>query len=203
VGKKEQFQKILNLNTWPDEMPQRDVLEHGWLSAENKRNLAGILHEIDEPLVVEIGTWLGLTTKYLLDLRKDLRIITIDSFRGSKEHHKNQEWKKILDAGLMKQAQRNLWDYRKRCCILKKWSILGLQYLLSNKIKPDLIFIDGSHSIIDVYLDIILSMVFFKYAIICGDDIKWPGVRAALSKIQKEQNISSIYENGSFWRIFR
>jgi len=184
-------------------MPQRNVLEHGWLSEENKRNLAGILQDIDEPLVIEIGTWLGLTTKYMLDLRKDLRIITIDSFRGSEEHHKNQEWKKILDAGLMKQAQRNLWDYRKRCCILKRWSVLGLQYLLSNKIKPDLIFIDGSHSIIDVYLDIILSMVFFKDAIICGDDVNWPGVRAALSKIQKEENISSIYENGSFWRIFR
>jgi len=106
VGKKEQFQKILEQNPWPDEIPQRDVLEHGWLSEENKRNLAGILQEIDEPLVIEIGTWLGLTTKYLLDLRKDLRIITIDSFLGSKEHQKNQEWKKILDAGLMKQAQR-------------------------------------------------------------------------------------------------
>jgi len=78
-----------------------------------------------------------------------------------------------------------------------------LQYLLLNQVKPDLIYIDGSHEYNDVYNDIMVSMLFYEYVIICGDDVNWPGVRAALSKIQKEENISSIYENGSFWRIFR
>ena len=203
MGKKEQFQKILEQNPWPDEMPQRNVLEHGWLSEENKRNLAGILQEIDEPLVVEIGTWLGMTTKYLLDLRKDLRIITIDMFEGSKEHLENPEWKAILDAGLMEQAQRNLWGYRKRCCIIKNWSGLGLQYLSSKQIKPNLIYIDGSHEYNYVYTDIVLSLIFFKDAIVCGDDVNWPGVKRALVDIREYEDITSIYENGSFWRIFR
>jgi len=184
-------------------MPERDYFMHGWLSEENKRNLAGILADFENPLVFEIGTWLGMSAKFMLDLRKDLKLVTIDSFEGSEEHFKNKEWRQILKIGLQEGAQRNLWNYQKRCCILENYSIYGLIELFREGVWPDLIYIDGSHVFIDVYMDISLSLLFFKKAIVCGDDVNLPSVRAALSKIQKEENISSVYENGSFWRIFR
>ena len=202
MDKKEQFEEILKQYPWPEKIPDRDYFMHGWLSVENKQNLKGLLNNIENPLVVEIGTWLGMSAKFMLDLNPELRIITVDTFEGSKEHFENPEWKAIFDMGLEGQAIRNLWEYKNRCCIYKADSLRALHVLYLDNIKPDLIYIDGAHEFFEVYREIEMSISLFKSSV-CGDDAVWPSVQKALDTIEEKENISGIYQNDSFWRIVK
>ena len=200
---RKQFKDLLKANPWPHECPNIDVLDHGWLAQENRDNLKGLLIDINEPLVIELGTWVGKSAKFMLDLNDDLRIVTIDTFRGSPELLSNPEFVKMIDSGLKPQAQRNLFDYRKRCCILELQSHVGLIRLYRNGLKPDLIYIDASHEYSNALRDMKLALEFFPDAIVCGDDSNFPGVARALCHIEDNYDIKGIFENGAFWRIVR
>ena len=203
MTKNRQFHKILKQNPWPKTYSKQDVFEHGWMSDENKENLTGLLRGIKNPLVIEIGTWLGMSAKFMLGIREDLHLITIDTFLGSKEIIENPEWKLILDSGLKEQAIRNLWDYRKRCCVIERPSQIALTSLSMNNIKPDLIYIDGSHEYADVSIDLSYSLDFFDKAVVCGDDANWPGVYRAVNEIEDSPGNQCIYTDGSFWEVIR
>ena len=194
--------KIKEQYHWPKECPKRDYFMHGWLGEANKRRLTEALEEIENPVVLEIGCWLGKSAEFFLLLNPNLKLVTVDAFEGSKELEADREAQEIISAGLYEQAVRNLWLYKNRTVIVKQKSVVALKELSDFGLKPDLIYIDGSHQYRDALSDIKMSLDFFKDAIVCGDDARRFDLPRVLDEIEKEYNVI-IYGDNDFWMIER
>ena len=196
----QKWKSLRKFYPWPIDKPQGKKNFHGWLAEDNKTELTKIIKSFEAPLVLEIGTWLGLSARFFLKGTK-CKVITVDHFKGSREHHENPEWKAILDNGLEQQARINLVNFQSRCLIVNGISSQVLPELFRLQIQPDIVYIDGSHELDAVYTDIAQSISFFDTAIICGDDGNMPGVKKALSAILDENENYSLEMKGGFWRI--
>lgn len=191
------FEKIAKDNQWP-EMPDRPYFMHGWHRHENKEEMQRLLFGVKNPLIVELGCWLGLSAKWFLETFQDANVITVDTFEGSIELLPDENAQEIIANGLYDQAVRNLYEYKDRLVILQMRSVDGIKYLHGQGINPDLVYIDASHQYEDARNDIKYSLECFPNAIICGDDFKWYSVKRALREFDDNYD---IYNNESFWWI--
>ena len=182
------------------ECPDREYKMHGWLNDENKKRLKELLSDFEKPVVLEIGCWLGMSAEYMLKLNDKLQLITIDIFKESKDFKYFEDLIEIINSGLYEQAVRNLWKYKDRLVIMPKKSENAIRELWYADLKPDLIYIDGSHQYEDVMSDIALSHTYFKNAIICGDDTNIFSVKKALRDFEM-LNRKKVYMDNNFWII--
>ncbi|KZL05192.1 hypothetical protein PsAD26_04631 [Pseudovibrio sp. Ad26] len=68
-------------------------------------------------------------------------------------------------------------------------SSTALRVLAARGLQFDLIYIDGSHDYIDVYIDLVLSTkLLTKHGVLLGDDFQNSNVRAAVMDYSKEVN---------------
>lgn len=56
---------------WPDERPEVPRVMHGWLHRGNERLLRRLIAERQPRAIVELGSWLGLSTSLLLQASQD------------------------------------------------------------------------------------------------------------------------------------
>lgn len=132
--------------------------------------------------IVEIGSWFGKSTKYLIDKvnesNKELNIITIDTFRGSQNEDIHTE---IVENGSIYQDFYQNVD-SPHITIIKETSYEASKLFTNGSI--DYLMIDGDHSYKSVKEDI--QNYFYKIkpgGIISGDDYKaFEGVRNAVDE---------------------
>lgn len=172
---------------------------HGWFNKKNQEMLKIIIAEKKPKIVIEIGSWLGASTRLIAQTISDESIVyAIDTWKGSNEPaHLNDP--RVKDNRLFHIFLSNV-----------------IQTNLQNKIIPirmtsmeayaafdgyaDLIYIDGSHLEEDVYMDI--TKWYEKLAlngVICGDDWQsWPSVTKAVERAARTLK-KIIKSHGTFW----
>jgi len=116
--------------------------------------------------ILEIGSFEGRSTLFLLNFFKNSKITSVDTFKGSDEH-KNMKMNKIEN-----NFDYNLNNYKNR---LIKFKGTSKKFFKSNKIKKyNIAYIDGSHKFDDVYFD---ACKAYKNIVIGGiiifDDYLW------------------------------
>jgi SAM-dependent methyltransferase len=138
-----------------------------------------IINNIPEnEMIIEIGSYYGRSTAYLLELakksQKNISIVSIDTFMGSKEHTETNfynDFKKNID---------NL-DEKYPLTVLKGESSRLADFFPDNSVYA--IMIDASHEYEDVKTDIIKWIPKVKKGgTLCGDDYDWEGVTKAVSE---------------------
>ena len=127
-------------------------------------------------LVVEVGSWVGLSTRFIADRAPNAVVIAIDHWCGSPEHQRNPSWKAMLP-GLYETFLALCWDYRGRIIPLSMTAIQGIHAVAGQGLQPDLIYVDGEHSYEAVSGEIELIRHSFPRATIVGDDYDWPRCR--------------------------
>jgi len=193
---------ILENYPWPNECPRRDYSMHGWVSWEVKFGLSQLIRGFNAPLILEVGTWCGMSAEFMLQQNENASLITVDTFEGSKEHSENAKWRQILDSGLYEQAVRNLWLFKDRLAILKMTSIEGMLTVEAYGVKPDIVYIDASHKYQDVKQDIETALDCFPGSVICGDDYEWRDVQLAVNQVVGQKAFKFVVDK-AFWRIER
>ncbi|APE44431.1 hypothetical protein BOO69_14185 [Sulfitobacter alexandrii] len=141
--------------------------------------------------MVEIGCFLGGSSRHWLNAKPDLELIGVDPWNGNwaeyvegmsthptmsrhVEHLSDRELERIV--GLLREygnypvALNNLRAYKDRFYPLRLSSPEALYYLHRRKICPDLIYIDAFKHEIDLQI----AHHLFPDAILCGDDWLWP-----------------------------
>jgi hypothetical protein len=194
----ERLRALAQAFPWPAERPAvgPPPAHLGWLDEGVKRLLTDALSG-DARLVVELGAWLGMSTRFLADAA----VVTVDHWRGSPEHQARPEWRALLPA-LYETFQALCWGYRDRIIPLRMTTLAGLRLLADRGLSPDLIYIDAEHSYEAVLSELELAGRLFPSAEVVGDDYPHPPVRAAVEEFARRRNLL-VRAEGNGWKLVR
>jgi predicted O-methyltransferase YrrM len=169
-------------------------------------------------MILEIGSWLGASIlSWLKETDSEVKLVALDTWLGSLEHLSNQfpkgEWKRdTLEPRL---GRANFYDQflkviqsnklLHRIYPLSATSRHGLMFLYQMKQKFDVIYIDASHELVDVYLDLVASIPVLQEVgddtsggVLCGDDYLWPEVAQAVNTFAKSKSVKVFVKNNSW-----
>jgi len=166
---------------WPAEVPDAPWTEHGWCKGDNVRYFGQFLSDRAE-CVIELGSWLGLSARHILRLAPNAKLICIDHWKGSIEHHDIRRHNTLhLLPNLYERFIKRMWEYRERVIPMRQATAKALPELAGLGFKPDLIYIDASHDSESVAIDVRISRRLFPEAQIMGDDWGNEQVRIGLA----------------------
>lgn len=182
---------------WPEEKPDIPFDPQGWLGDDDKRMLRRMLN-VKTECVIEIGSWLGKSTRFILEHAPRATVYAIDTWEGSPEHHDKPQWREKL-ATLYDSFLSNCWQYRARLVPLRVKSQFGLDVLASHGVAPDVVFIDGAHDFDSVLGDVALAYSLFPNARICGDDFEHGGVGRAVRRVCSTYGLKFDRIGNAWW----
>lgn len=169
--------------------------EHGWFS--NANQLKAIIKEKSPRVVIEVGSWLGLSTRFIASqLPRGGIVYAIDTWKGSPNESVH-----MADPRLPYLYQLFLSNVKHAKLTRKIIPIRmeSLEAATALNVKADLIYIDASHNTSSVIQDI---MNWYPHlnenGILCGDDWLWRSVKKAVIHcaplLNKKENV-----NHNFW----
>jgi len=136
---------------------------------------AELLHPLrQKPVrILEIGSWEGRSALFFLSYLPRSRIVCIDTFAGSVEHHLDPYFAELAPKAEF-QFDSNLAALADRIEKIKGSSTRVLPELGIAGRRFDLAYIDGSHMAADVYSDAILTWPMMEPGgIVIFDDYEW------------------------------
>ena len=184
---------------WPEHRPEVEVprTNPGWFADGARSVLARELTE-ETSLVIELGAWLGLSTRYIADCAPNAVVVTVDHWQGSREHQSRTEYQSLLPR-LYETFLMLSWKYRDRIIPVRDTTVSGLQLVANVGVSPDLIFVDADHRYDSVLADIETAHRLFPDAMLVGDDYDADTVRAAAEDFASGHKMT-VEPVGSGWR---
>lgn len=149
----------------------------GWLPEENVELLRRLIVDNDVQSVIEVGAFVGKSTAFFASLVDE--VISIEPFDGPERSpylkKAMRQWPRL--------TQRQVYDNHLRDfdnITTFETTSLNAAITLPN-LTADLIYLDGSHELVDVKADLELWAPRAN-KVICGDDYSswWPGVVEAV-----------------------
>lgn len=165
---------------WPDACPNVPDNPDGWFCGENRAVLQRRIGDAD--IVLELGAWLGLSTRFLVDHCPGT-VITIDHWKGSSEHKGRPEL-----ATLWETFVKNSWSRRGRLIPVKADVIAGMREIHSLGITPKVVYVDAAHEADAVPVHLTTVIELWPDAAIIGDDWTWDSVRAGVFRVLSSVN---------------
>jgi hypothetical protein len=205
---------------WPLTPHDINVNMHGWFRPGNVETLSHLIQP-EHKCIIELGSWLGVSTVKLLQLAPKALLFAVDIwsneyFLSDSHYDKNNEtFRNILEGPpIYHQFLANTKKYQVRKITenedatdgkehvkyeglvpMKIPSTEALPKLKNLQIEPDLIYIDASHHYEFVVQDVTMCLELFPNAMLVGDDWDNMDVRRAVQHVAHRHN-KSIYVNG-------
>ena len=201
-----------------DITPYKDSLEPGSMPADGLYEKWIQLYKPN--LIVEVGSFLGYSAikmaKEIKRLNMNSKIICVDTWLGSPEHYRMYKSKadvrigyefgyptlyyKFISSVIQNDVQDIIIPFPYPSSVAYKI----LQRVFNEiEIKPEFIFLDGSHEEHDVYMDLYYYyQLLNEGGVLWGDDYGWEGVHKSLSKFSNENSIPhTVLQNKVHWFI--
>lgn len=187
---------------FPKEKPNRKFDPRGWFDKSAEEVLFKFLNNTSK-LIVELGSFLGKSTRYMLDIAPNATLISIDHWKASYKWFDNKIDRDKFESYIYETFLFNCWEYKDRLIPIKRDTISGLEEVAENKLEPDLIYVDADHYFEGVIKDLYKSAILFPRAIIVGDDWNWGKedypVRRAAKLIAKEFKFKLNIMGNTWW----
>ena len=195
-----------NLELLPEDL-------QGWNG--NNKIFNDLIDHLKPERIIEVGSWKGQSSinmgKIVNQLNLNTKIHCVDNCLGAVEFcttYNNEERDLILKNGypqIYYQFLSNVVHNDLQNIILPfpNTSENVYRYFKHNKITAKLIYIDASHEEDDVYKDITNYYELLEPGgVMFGDDyISWVGVKTAVDRFTKENNIELDIRNEWYWVI--
>lgn len=169
---------------------------HGWFM--NGPQIHTILKETQPKVGIEIGSWLGASTRDIaLNMPEDAILYAVDTWLGS------QELAHLLDPRLPHLYQLFLSNVKHTGLTNKIIPVrmTSLEAAKALNVKADFIYIDASHDEEDVYNDICAWTPHLNESgVICGDDWGWVSVQRGVIRAALLLG-KGIAAGDNFWRL--
>jgi len=189
VGNLSPVDQLRLLYPWPQSRPALAPSERGW-DGGGRDLVTRRLTERSVKVVLEIGTFLGLSTRAWLKAAPEVTAICVDPwFETFHDDSGIRDWLDLAGKNLFHLFQSSCWEYRDRIIPLRGCSPTALQVVADFGVQPDLVFIDGQHDYESAKADIETCHRLFPDAILTGDDWIWnsdPEVPFAVQVAVKE-----------------
>lgn len=148
--------------------------DHDWFSRNigNLRRIFSGYSGINPPNILEVGAFEGRSTVWFLDNVSNCTVTTIDTWKGGKDHSPDNP--EINFFNVKSNFQHNTEKFKDRLTVCETNSFDALNNLICKNKKFDFVYVDGSHTAIDVNLDLILSFKLLNVpGILYCDDYYW------------------------------
>jgi predicted O-methyltransferase YrrM len=200
-GEAKAVHRLAEAHAWPAQCPEDPApgQEQGWLGEGTELMLAQALSPKTR-VVVELGAWLGMSTRYIADHAPQATVISVDHWRGSPEHQTQEHFQKLLPR-LYETFQARCWDYRERVVPLKMTTLDGLRAVAEAGVEPDLVFVDAEHSYEAVTAELTLIRQLFPGTTVGGDDYDWQEVREAVDRYARRHALVVDRFGARGWRL--
>lgn len=182
---------------FPSKPPPVPRSDHGWFGDANREVLRAIIKPKFK-VIVELGSWLGLSTRFLAKTAPKAAVIAIDHWLGSAACHEDDEWRKFIPT-LYETFLASSWNYRSQIVPMRMNTIPGLELVHSLGIKPDLVYIDADHEYASVRADLEKTLSLFPKARVAGDDLWHDGVHRALDEVARERRLEILNYECCWW----
>ena len=160
----------------------------GWMTEAELVWLAE--RAIEHRCIVEIGSYLGRSTRAMLDHTPGV-VYAVDDWKGPRDVYLPKEERRQLFNKFIENVSPNREHYDKLYCCVMDHRQAHLD------VKPDMVFIDGGHDYNDVLSDIEIWLPkIIKGGLICGHDIDTPAVQAAVKGTLGDVDVA---DNTSIW----
>lgn len=183
---------------FPASEPDVPLSDHGWFGLENEELLKAALGPHTK-VVLELGSWLGKSTRFIAQAAPNAALIALDHWLGSAEHKINPTLRPMLPI-LHETFLKNCWALRDRLIPLRANTVPGMKLVHGHGILPDLVYVDAAHDYQSVRADIMTALELFPDALLCGDDFQWPGVAQAVRERVSEGAMTALVKGNAWWR---
>lgn len=231
----EQLANLLTRDTrvgYPSQYKHLSPFLHGWFRSGNLTMLSRLLSK-QAKCVIELGAWLGRSTKFICERCPEALIFSVDLwsneyFQDDDHYNKTDpEFAQILRSNsIYDQFLSNLATYQlkevassssastsassssseggsKGLIPMKMDTMEALKILHSMGVQPDLIYIDASHHYDFVVNEVNACLDFFPNAILVGDDWDNKDVRNAVEDVAKVRKQSIYVQGNTCWTFSR
>lgn len=193
------IQELCRKFPFPKTPPDVEPSNHGFSSSIHCDILRKNLSESTR-VVVELGVWLGLTTRFIAASAPNAVILAVDHWKGSPEHFQNLEYSRYLPK-LYDIFIRSCWEYRDRIVPIRCNTLGGLKLIHRYGVRPDLVYIDADHSYEAVRADFEATLSLFPNARVVGDDWQWEDVRRAVQEVSAKTGLSVASDRNCWWVV--
>jgi hypothetical protein len=189
------LEKLREDHPWPSARPPLTPQIQGWFHGQ--RVFARFCGERVK-LVLELGTWLGLSAEWFAQNCPHAHIVCIDHWKGDADIARSG----IKLPPLPDQWYANMWPWRHRMTAITADMVEGVRQAAACGLKPDIVYIDGAHDVASVEKDLTAVLDHFPEAQILGDDWWLPSVREAVDRVLRQRNISErLRPEDSVWYL--
>lgn len=164
---------LRDMYPWPVVKPEasegsvnEEGMGNGWPLPEN---IIGSSLSEETRLVIELGSWLGNSARFILKYAPNATVICIDHWKGSPEHAGLKSAFDRLQT-LYEDFLSICWDDRDRIIPVRETTLDGMRIISELGLVPDLVFIDAAHDYESVKADLEMADRLFPEATIIGDD---------------------------------
>jgi hypothetical protein len=195
------IERLRKTYPWPAARPEvkTSVEAAGSFGEGTDQILASVLTN-ETRLVVELGAWLGMSTRFIADHAPNATVVSVDHWRGSPEQMPRADLSTLLPS-LYEMFLSLCWRYRDQIIPLRMTTADGLKTISTYGLTPDVIFLDSDHSQDAVMSDLRLACVLFPGATFVGDDYDWQSVQTAVNEFAKGNGLSVERIGARGWKL--
>ena len=191
--------ELRGLHPWPARNPNFATRPHGWLSPGTKEMLLRFL--VNGTEVIELGSWLGRSARFMLDNCSRLRLVCVDHWMtepGGSNELRTQQYAEFRD-GLYEKFLTACWPYRDRIVPILASTTAGMWRCRVANLRPSMIYVDASHEAEHVRGDIQIARQYFPAAVLVGDDWRLDSVKAGVELASRSLQDGNFTTNSHAW----
>lgn len=190
---------------WPTEQPDAPTTNWGW-GIDGQDLLTQHLPS-DATVILEIGSLVGGSARFFTKQWPDAQVICVDPWIDTDDpanrpflEHTPELTSAVIGVtdGIYNVFRSSMWELRDRITPVRGFSPDRLQDVHRAGLRPDIVYIDGSHVYEDVLADVMCAAALFPGAVLCGDDWNWPGVHHAVNYVAVNRG-GTIHRAGNTW----
>jgi hypothetical protein len=203
---------------FPARCPDRPFDRQSMFAREKARDVLGFVGDRPVKLVVEVGSWLGASTRWFAETfsgpihrgedHEHAAIVCIDTWGGLSEWESSDLTARVPDA--WEQFAANCWHLRQWITPIRLPSAKGLPAIASVLKRqgraPDLVFIDGDRSYEGCRSDVAACLSLWPEALVIGDGYEIGGegsrgspVRDAVADVAEELGREVLVGASGIW----
>ncbi len=159
---------------WPARRPDVAPSHRGW-DGGGRDIVASLIRRTSAKIVLEIGAFLGLSTRQWLACAPDVTVICIDPWNTPKpeEWVALKDWPEICHKEIYDLFLSSNWDFQDRIIPIRGLSPAAVRDVHACGVQPDIVYIDGEHTYNAVLTDLTECYRLFPNAFLTGDDWNW------------------------------